>query len=177
MGEVDSFYYQFADCLNAPDNRYELFVSGANSFGDDWLKRGLVDHRLRVQYRVARGGTTVGREKSLGGGVIDEDTLMFVRLHITQGGHRARAWGSIDGLAWVEIESFDFEEPLCYQGVGVSSHRESSGAKFLFGVPDDRERPPFTRGQLVGPRGEGYGGGGDWVGSRRWRVDGFGRSS
>jgi hypothetical protein len=81
----------------------------------------------------------------------------------------------VDGLqsSWIEIASFDFEEALRYQGVGVSSHRESSGAKFLFGVPDERPRPPFVRGQLIGPRKDGYGGGGVWVGAGRWKVDDF----
>jgi len=192
-GEVDSFYYQFADCAGEPDNRYELYVSGANSFGDDWLKGGLVaraslagdapyfgvfriaeHHRLRVQYRVAPGGATVAKERTLGEGLVDEDTLVFVRLHVSQAGHRARAWGSVDGRSWRKIASFDFDQPLRYQGIGVSSHRESGGAKFLFGVPGDLERPPFTRGQLIGPRGEGYGGGADWSGTKRWNVDGFG---
>lgn len=191
-GEVDSFFYQHADCGEAPDNRYEVYVAGANSHGDDWLKGGVIartslagdaayfgvfriaeHHRLRVQYRVADGGTTVARERSLGSGVLYEDTLMFVRLHVGGGGHRARAWGSVDGLSWTEIASFEFDRPLRYQGFGVSSHRESSGTKFLFGVPNDGERPPFTRGQLVGPRVEGYGGGGDWVGDKRWKVTGF----
>jgi hypothetical protein len=191
-GEVDSFYYQFADRRAAPDHRYEMFVSGAGSFVDDWLKGGLIaraslagdaayfgvfriaeHHRLRIQYRIASGGTTVAREKSLGGGVIAEDSLVFVRLHLTRGGRRARAWGSVDGAAWSGIGAFDFEEPLGYQGIGVSSHREATGAKFLFGVPGGRERPPFTRGQLIGPRTEGYGGGGDWRGSERWNVGPF----
>jgi len=192
-GEVDSFFYQFADRRDAPDNRYEMFICGANSFGDDWLKGGLIaraslagdaayfgvfrvaeHHRLRIQYRVTSGGTTVAKEKSLGGGVIAEDTLVFVRLHLTQGGRKARAWGSVDGASWSEIGAFAFDEPLGYQGVGVSSHREASGAKFLFGVPEERERPPFTRGQLIGPKGDGYGGGGDWVGSKRWKAGPFG---
>lgn len=191
--DEDSFYYQFADRRAQPDNRYELYVSGANSFGDDWLKGGLVaraslagnapyfgvfriaeHHSLRVQYRVGVGGSTVAREKSLGSGVIDEDTLIFVRLHITQGGHRARAWGSIDGTRWTEIASFDFDQPLRYQGIGVSSHRESGGAKFLFGVPHARPRPPFSRGRLIGPKRDKYGGGADWVGAERWKVTGFG---
>ncbi len=192
-GEVDSFYYKHADRRAAPDNRYELFISGANSFGDDWLKGGLIarsslagnaayfgvfriaeHHRLRVQYRVAAGGTTVAKEVSLGSGVIDEDTLMFVRLHIAGGGRRARAWGSVDSRSWKAIASFEFDEPLGYQGLGVSSHREKSGAKFLFGVPAEKERPPFTRGQLIGPRKDGYGGGGDWHSAKRWKVDRFG---
>jgi len=191
-GEVDSFWYQFADRRDAPDNRYEMFICGAGSFVDDWLKGGLIaraslagdaayfgvfriaeHHRLRIQYRVASGGTTVAKERSLGGGVIAEDSLAFVRLRLTRGGRRARAWGSVDGVAWSEIGAFDFDEPLGYQGVGVSSHREPSGAKFLFGVPAERARPPFTRGQLIGPRGDGYGGGGDWLGSKRWNVGPF----
>jgi hypothetical protein len=192
-GDEDSFYYQFADRRAQPDNRYELYISGANSFGDDWLKGGLIaraslagssayfgvfriaeHHGLRVQYRVGSGGSTMAHEKPIGVGSFAEDTLMFVRLHITQSGHRARAWGSVDGIAWTEIASFDFDEPLRYQGIGVSSHRESSGAKFLFGVPGDRPRPPFIRGQLIGPKGARYGGGADWVGAERWRVSGFG---
>ena len=188
-GAVDSFYYQFADCRGQPDERYELYISGANSFGDDWLKGGIIaraslaggapyfgvfrvaeHHGLRVQYRVGARGSTVAVEKSLGLGVIAEDTLMFVRLHVTRGGRRARGWGSIDGIAWTEIASFDFEQPLRYHGIGVSSHRELSGAKFLFGVPGDRPQPPFTRGKLIGPRVEKYGGGADWEGSERWRI-------
>ena len=130
-------------------------------------------HRLRVQYRVAAGGSTVAKEVSLGSGVLDEDTLMYVRLHVTGGGHRARAWGSIDGNAWNEIAAFEFADPLGYQGLGVSSHGEKDGVKFLFGVPAEKDRPPFTRGQLIGPRGDGYGGGGAWFGAERWKVDGF----
>jgi hypothetical protein len=190
-GREDSFYYHFADCRARPDNRYELYISGANSFGNDWLKGGLIaraslagnapyfgvfriaeHHSLRVQYRIGAGGSTVAREKSLGSGVIAEDTLMFVRLHITQRGHTARAWGSVDGVAWSEIASFSFDQPLKYQGIGVSSHGESKGAKFLFGVPNDAPRPRFTRGRLIGPRGENRGGA-DWDGAARWRITGW----
>lgn len=192
-GEVDSFWYQHADCGPAPDNRYEFYVSGANSFGDDWLKGGVIaraslagnapyfgvfriaeHHRLRVQYRLVSGGTTVAKERSLGSGVLAEDTLMYVRLHITSDGHKARAWGSVDGIAWNEIASMQFSEPLRWQGLAVSSHGKASGAKFLFGVPNDKDRPPFTRGQLIGPKGDKYRGGGDWFGSERWKVTGFG---
>jgi hypothetical protein len=74
----------------------------------------------------------------------------------------------------MEIASFDFEQSLRYQGIGVSSHDEAGGAKFLFGVPNDRARPPFSRGQLIGPRENRYGGGADWDGAARWRVTGFG---
>lgn len=188
-GDEDSFYYQYADCRARPDNHYELYISGANSYGDDWLKGGLIartslagdaayfgvfriaeHHGLRVQYRVGPGESTVAKEKPIGSGVVSEDTLMFVRLRVTQRGHRARAWGSVDGVVWTEITTFDFDEPLSYQGIGVSSHRERSGAKFLFGVPRDGPRPPFTRGRLIGPRGPGYGGWADWVGATRWRV-------
>jgi hypothetical protein len=156
-GDQDSFFYQFADCALDPDNRYELYIAGANSFGDDWLKGGLIaraslagdapyfgvfriaeHHGLRVQYRVGPGGSTQAVERPLGSGVLDEDTLMFVRLYLSRGGHHARAWGSADGVEWMEIASFDFEQSLRYQGIGVSSHDEAGGAKFLFGVPNDR---------------------------------------
>jgi hypothetical protein len=192
-GDVDSFWYAYADCRGDLENRYEFFVSGANSFGDDWLKGGVIaraslagnapyfgvfriaeHHRLRVQYRVAPGGSTVAVERSLGDGVLAEDTLMFVRLHVTHQGRRAAAWGSVDGRSWVGITSMEFERPLRYQGLGVSSHREAGGAKFMFGVPSHREAPPFTRGRLIGPRVQDYGGGAAWEGPSRWKVDRFG---
>ena len=81
-------------------------------------------------------------------GLFDADTLLFVKLSISQAGHRARAWGSVDGRDWTELGRYEFPEPLKYQGIGVSSHGVARGAKFLFGVPSDLP-PPTVQSHAV----------------------------
>ena len=192
-GRRDSFLYHYRDCSDHIDNQYTFYISGPNSNVEDWVKGGVMarsslegsspyfgvfrvgeHHGIRIQYRGAAEGTTIGEERRLGPeGLIDADTLIYVKLSISRGGHRARAWGSLDGHDWTELGFYEFAEPLKYQGIGVSSHRVARGAKFLFGVPHDRPRPQFDQTRFIGKRdtkGEGWV---DWDGRRRWRVNRF----
>ena len=84
--------------------------------------------------------------------LFNADTLVFVRLSVSQAGHRARAWGSVDGLDWVELGFYEFAEPLKYQGIAVSSHGAARGAKFLFGVPHNHPHPRFDHTRFIGKR-------------------------
>lgn len=192
-GKDDSFFFHYAHCESEPDNAYRFLISGSNSHTDDWLKGGVLareslaggaayfgvfriaQHQpLRVQYRLKAGGTTVDEPLGTWAGV-DDDTLVFVRLEISNGGRRATAWGSFGGNDdGIRIASVAFEQPLYYQGLGVSAHDDSKGAKFLFCAPNGVARPPFTKSRLIGAKSDKYEGGYDWVGDRRWKVVGFG---
>ena len=192
-GKRDSFLYHYRDCSDHINNQYTFYISGPNSEVDDWVKGGLLarsslarsspyfgvfrvgeHHGIRIQYRVAAQGTTISEEKQLGPErLFDADTLVFVRLSIGQAGHRARAWGSVDGHKWTELGRYEFPEPLKYQGLGVSSHGVARGAKFLFGVPYDLPRPQFNRTRFIGKRDTNDRGWVDWERKRRWRVNRF----
>ncbi len=192
-GKRDSFLYHYRDYSDHMDNQHTLYISGPNSRVEDWVKGGVIarsslarsspyfgvfrvgeHHGLRIQYRVASRGPTMSAEKRLSTeGLFDADTLLYVKLTISRKGHRARAWGSVDGHDWTELGFYEFPEPLKYQGIGVSSHGVARGAKFLFGVPHDRPRPRFNHTRLIGKRGAGDKGWVDWDGKRRWRVNRF----
>ncbi len=192
-GTRDSLLYHFRDCADQIDNQYELYICGPNSSVEDWAKGGVMarsslgrgsaylgvfriaeHHGLRIQYRVADKGSTVAVERRLGPeGLFDADTLVFVRLRVSRDGHRAKAWGSVDGSEWSELGAYEFDEPLRYQGIGVSSHGARRGAKFLFGVPSGRPRPPFNRTRLIGRRDSKDAGWADWDGRSRWQVSRF----
>jgi hypothetical protein len=192
-GKRDSFLYHYRDCSDDMDNRYSFYISGPNSEVDDWVKGGVIarsslarnapyfgvfrvgeHHGIRIQYRVSPKGPTMAEETRLGpGGLFDPDTLVFVKLGISQSGHRARAWGSVDGYEWTVLGNYEFSDPLKYQGIGVSSHGVARGAKFLFGVPGNRPRPQFNRERFIGTGQAKEGGWVDWEGTRRWRVNRF----
>jgi hypothetical protein len=192
--ESDSFYFHFRECPTGElDNRYDFYVTGANSHCEDHQKGGVLAREslapdspyfgvfrfgqktgLRVQYRVREGKTTM-TEPLAGPPGFEPDTLAFVRLSLSRGGTRVGAWGSVDGSKWTFICSVDFAAPLPYQGLGVSAHEDPHGAKFLFGVPDGDARPPFDRKRLIGPnRNHEFRGDYDWDGTRRWKVADFG---
>jgi hypothetical protein len=192
-GKQDSFLYHYWDCSDHLDNEYSFYISGPNSKVDDWVKGGVMarsslarnspyfgvfrvgeHHGLRLQYRVAPEGPTMAEEKGLGPeGLFDADTLVFVKLSVSGEGHRARAWGSVDGHDWTELGRYEFAEPLRYQGIGVSSHGVARGAKFLFGVPHNRSRPGFDHTRFIGKRDSADRGWVAWDGRQRWRVNRF----
>ena len=192
-GKRDSFLYHYRDCSDHLNNQYTFQISGPNSKVDDWVKGGVMarsslarnspyfgvfrvgeHHGLRIQYRVAPEGPTMAREKTLGPeGLFDADTLVFVKLSVSQEGHGTRAWGSVDGHDWTELGRYRFAEPLRYQGIGVSSHGVGRGAKFLFGVTGNGPRPEFNRRRLIGKGSGEDRGWADWDGKRRWRVNRF----
>ena len=192
-GKRDSFLYHYRDCSDYIDNQYSFYISGPNSEVDDWVKGGVMarsslaanspyfgvfrmgeHHGIRIQYRVSPKGPTMAEEKRLGPeGLFYVDTLVFVRLSLSQNGHRARAWGSVDGHEWTELGLYEFPEPLKYQGIGVSSHGVAGGVKFLFGVPGGGPRPEFNRERFIGKVEASDRGWVDWDGTRRWRVTGF----
>ena len=148
-GQRDSFLYHYRDCSDHIDNRYSFYISGPNSKVDDWVKGGVMaraslarnspyfgifrvgeHHGIRIQYRLSGKGPTMAEERRLGPGeLFDPDTLVFVKLSISRKGHRARAWGSVDGHDWTELGRYQFAEPLKYQGIGVSSHGVARAAK------------------------------------------------
>ena len=191
-GKRDSFFFHYRDCSNHIDNQYAFYISGPNSEVDDWAKGGVMarsslarnapyfgvfrvgeHHGLRVQYRVAPKGPTIAEERRLGPeGLFDPDTLVFVRLSVSQDGHGVRGWGSINGHEWTELGRYEFTEPLKYQGI-LSSHRVARGVKFLFGVPGNRPRPEFNRRRFIGKGDATDRGWVDWDGKRRWRVNRF----
>lgn len=197
----DSFVFHHTACASDDiDNTYVFAISGPNSHVDDWVKgcvmaRHSIDtgspylgvfrvgekHGLRVQVRPAVNAPTVVLERRIGpswtfGADFDQDTLVYVKLEITDEGRRADAAGSINGSDWVALGSHRFDQPLNLQGLAVSAHAQRRGAKFLFVVPDGQPRPAFDRTTAIGTADDPAVGWVDWNGTRRWRTARFGRS-
>jgi hypothetical protein len=193
----DSCFFQHRECGPTDlDQSYTFAVCGPNSHGEDWTKGGIMarattdpgspyfgvfrpgqGHGLRAQFRVEPGQATIVLERHIGpswqfGSRFFQDTLVFLRLDITQGGRRCAGYGSIDGIDWVELGAFDFERPLTLHGLAVSSHDQRRGSKYLFVAPVEGQPPPFDRERAIGPGAEGWA---DWAGTRRWRIDRFSR--
>ena len=196
----DSFYFQHRECDPADlDQSYVFAVCGPNSHTEDWTKGGIMvrdttdpgsryfgvfrpgeGDGLRVQFRVEPGRATTVLERHIGpnwrfGSRFQQDSLMYLRLDVSRGGRRCLGFGSIDGVEWVQLGAFDFEQPLTLHGLAVSSHGQRRGAKYLFVVPGGGQAPPLDRERAIGPRGDRGEGWADWEGPRRWRVDRFSR--
>jgi hypothetical protein len=196
----DSFYFQHRECGPADlDRSYVFAVCGPNSHTEDWTKGGIMARQttdpgspyfgvfrpgqgdgLRAQFRAEPGRTTTVLERRIGrdwlfGSCFAQDSLVYLRLDVSRGGRRCAGFGSVDGVKWVELGAFDFEQPLTLHGLAVSSHGQRRGAKYLFVTPDGGPRPPFDRSRAIGPRDDPAEGWADWDGSRRWRVDRFSR--
>ena len=88
-----------------------------------------------MQYREKKGDDTDAKEVSIvPDDTVDENTLIYIRLDLSNGGRHAKGWGSLDARTWTKIVEHDFDEPLRFQGWGASSHG-GDAVKFLFGVP------------------------------------------
>jgi hypothetical protein len=198
----DSCFFHHRVCPpDALDNSYEFVISGPNSHTEPWTKGGIMAREsadpgaryfgvfrpgagagLRVQLRVEPGSSTTVLERHIGptwrfGSDFDQDTLAYARLDVSDGGRRCRGFGSIDGVEWVELGSFEFEVPMALQGLAVSSHGQRRGAKYLFVVPGGGARPSFDVDRAIDAASDPAEGWVDGRGAMRWRVDRFSRSS
>jgi hypothetical protein len=152
-GKNDSFYFAYNDKGGAPDATFASFVSSPASHVQDWAKGGILARAsldadaayfgvfrtgtkdLRVQYRKKKGDSTDAKEVDIvPTDTVDENTLIYIRLDVSNGGKHAEGWGSLDARTWTKIAELDFGEPLRFQGWGASSHGDDA-VKFLFGVP------------------------------------------
>jgi hypothetical protein len=152
-GKEDSFYFGYDDKGGSPDGSFASFVSSPASHVHDWAKGGILARAsvdanaayfgvfrtgtkdLRVQYRKKKGDGTDAKEVSIvPDDTVDENTLIYIRLDVSNGGKHAKGWGSLDARTWTKIAELDFDEPLRFQGWGASSHG-GDAVKFLFGVP------------------------------------------
>lgn len=168
-GRSDSgFFYYKRFTPSSADQRHRGFIASPGSHVPEWAKGALVarasleadaaffsvvrvsrDHALRVQFRRTRGATAEDSTRPVcGEHRIDADTLIFVRLEISDRGRTARAWGSATGRwdEWVLIDRHTFEEPLIYQGFCASSRDQA--IRFLFGSL--RDPFPFHRSKVLG---------------------------
>jgi hypothetical protein len=171
----DSGFFSYKRFINKrAENTYETFISSPGSHAEDWAKGGVMarasldsnaayfgvfrvaeNQPLRVQYRARKGADTEDVVKPIRKGRgIDREDLVFVKLEISAQGKKARAWGSVTGLAndWSFIYSYTFEESLIYQGFCASSHDREEYIRFLFGTPGDTF-PPFNAGKILGNGG------------------------
>ena len=187
--------HEFAD--DDADRTYVFAISGPNSHTENWTKGGVVAREstdadaayfgvfrpgtgsgLRVQYRQEAEHTTTVLDRHIGsrwrfGSHLDQDTLVFVKLRITDGGKRARGYGSVDGRRWTELGDVTFKSRLVVQGLAVSAHDQGRGAKYLF-VPRHRGQSlPFEQDVPIPETGAT--GWYDDEGMKRWRVDRLGR--
>jgi hypothetical protein len=175
-GKEDSgfFRYRWFKTRN-PDRMYEVFAASPNSHVQDWAKCGLMArtslaadaayfavlriaerHQLRAQFRLTSGAGTEETVKPVRGTVrVDSEDLGHIRLEISNGGRRARAWGSATGRSnqWKLIESRCFAEPLRYHGFWGSSHDPQSAIRFVFATP--RGAPTFNRDCAIGKSAHG----------------------
>lgn len=196
--EADSFQFNYNQCqLSNVDNTYDFAIASANSHTEDFTKGAVLaraglqpddayfavvrtgqEHGLRAQFRPAKGDPTTSTSPPIGpsglfGYDIDQDTLVHVRLKIDRDGKRARAWGSVDREQWIPLGRFTFDTPLRFQGIGVSSHRQRRGAKFLFVPPRADAEPMFEHSALIDAGAHDYTGWVDWNGSGRWLTTKF----
>lgn len=164
-GDEDSFFFYYTDAGTA-DRTYVTFISSPASHVEDWAKgslmaRGSLDadapylavvrparEPLRIQYREAKGDDTKKVEVSIApSDTVDNDTLGYVKLQISNSGKQVQGWGSVDGVTWVFIGSFTFSTAMRYHGYGTSSHDKDVLVKFLF-FP--HENMPFTQTASIG---------------------------
>lgn len=195
-GREDSclFHYRTTAAADA-DQRYVFAISGPNSHTENWTKGGLMVREstdpgscyfgvfrpgtgsgLRVQYRQKTDRSTTVLERHVGsnwtfGSHFDQDTLVFVKLEVGDGGRRVAGFGSVDGARWTELGAVTFDEPLLLHGLSASAHGQRRGAKFLFVAPADQPAPSFDRTVAIGPRDDPAEGWVDWNGTKRWRVN------
>ncbi|HEX9942293.1 MAG TPA: Ca2+-dependent phosphoinositide-specific phospholipase C [Thermoanaerobaculia bacterium] len=154
-GSSDSFYFVYNQLSgSAADRTYSVYISTPASHVDEWAKGAVMarasldanapyfgvfrpSHKdLRVQYRTSKGGSTSAKEVDIvPPDTVDENNLIYVRLEISEGGRRGRAWGSLDAKSWKLIDDRTFNVPLPYQGWAASSHGDDK-VKFLFGNVD-----------------------------------------
>ncbi len=171
-GRSDSglFRYRTHTAASA-DRRHQGFVACAASgiprgaraglvaragLGDDAPYLGVFrlarNEPMRVQIRPGTGqaGQVEIRDIRRGRDV-DADTLLFVRLDISDGGRRAQASASVTGRSddWVTLGSHRFDTPLRYQGFAACSDDGDRDACFLYG-PHDGIPAPFDRTQVWG---------------------------
>lgn len=197
-GRTDSFHFNYRRCsagsLNAT---YQYAIASPNSHTDDFTKGAVMvreslapdaayfavvrigeKHGLRVQFRPGTGDSTMSMGPKIGpnglfGPDLAQDTIVHVRLKLDRGGKRARAWGSADRSSWTMLGRFEFDKPLRFHGLAVSSHGQRRGAKFLFVSPDPAAERMFEHDADIDDRSD-QAGWSDASGVGRWVVDGFG---
>ncbi|WP_394822396.1 hypothetical protein [Pendulispora albinea] len=88
--------------------------------------------RIRVQYRLTKGGDTMELEAPKPSGLSAESTF-FARLELTpnQDATVASSSASSDGVSWVPIATRTFPMALEHQGLAASSHG-ARAVRFLF---------------------------------------------
>jgi hypothetical protein len=162
-GKEDSFYYYYGNG-GTSDRAWIAFISSPDSHVEDYAKGSLMarastssdsayfavirpgqDHGLRIQYRKKSGDKTENVEEPVAvEHSVSNETLGFVKLTVSSGGKLAQGWGSVDGVTWVFLGSYQFSEALSYQGYGTSSHDKDKKVKFLF-FPVAQPFAPSTR--------------------------------
>ncbi len=149
-GDEDSFFFYYTDAGTA-DRTYVTFISSPASHVDEWAKGSLMARAsldddaaylavvrpaaepLRIQYREATGKDTKKVEVPIAPpDTVDDDTLGYVKLQISNSGKQVQGWGSVDGVTWKFIGSFSFSSAMRYHGYGTSSHDKDKLVKFLF---------------------------------------------
>ncbi|MCP4130967.1 MAG: hypothetical protein GY754_08300 [bacterium] len=156
-GKDDDFSFHFNKTANAnTDRSYSAMIATPNSHVEDWAKGCLIarnkisgsnngeasayfgvcrpadNEKLRVQYRKETGDSTTAVEKNIvPDDTIDQESLTYVKLEISNNSTCAAGYGSQDGENWVLINSKCGFDTLEYEGIGVSSHG-GGPVKFLF---------------------------------------------
>jgi len=151
-GTNDSFYFLESDRPSAElSSTWSAAIAVPSSNVERWAKGCLMaratrdadspyvavcrpadNSRIRVQYRLTKGGTTVEMEAPRPPGLSAESTF-FARLELTtsQDGTTATSSASTDGINWAPIATRAFSTLLPHQGLAASSHG-SDAVRFLF---------------------------------------------
>lgn len=150
-GTRDSFYFLESDAPPATDITWSTAIAVPSSNVERWAKgcvmaratrdadspyfavcRPADNSRIRVQYRLTKGGYTTELEAPKPEGLSAESTF-FARLELTTnlGETTASSEASSDGVNWSAITSRSFSMELPHQGLAASSHG-SSPVRFLF---------------------------------------------
>ena len=163
-GRDDSFFFYYGSG-GTSDRTWITFISSPDSHVEDYAKGSLMarastaadsayfavvrpgqDHGLRIQYRPSSGKSTEETEEPVATEhTVENDTLGFVKLSVTNGGKLAQGWGSVDGANWVFLGSHSFSEALTLQGFGTSSHDKDEKVKFLFFKVQEPFAPSTSR--------------------------------
>ena len=154
----DSFYFQYNNIDISYNQTLISFVANPQSHVDGWIKGGIMarasisdsapyiavfqtgDNEIRMQYRNSDGDSTDKIDAQIPNGVngnpiVGNNTPIWFKLEISDGGKSAQGSYSINETNWIEIGKVSVDQALLLEGWAAASHG-SDEVKWLFGGLD-----------------------------------------
>ena len=150
----DSFYFLQRDVSNDSGEKigWRAYLATPNSHVEPWAKACLMArrsndeaaanfavcrpadaNRIRVQLRPSDGANTQAFDVVINpADTIDDPGAAFVQLEMDAGGKTFRGFASQDGVEWILVKQYTFDQPLLLHGVAASSHG-SKPVRFVVG--------------------------------------------